>query len=129
MFLHSGTLSDVVISSRNVVITCGIFVTLSHCDSSFIINDCICPWTETDNEKFKCNFIKQSEIKKLCINNDTNGLKLLSQHYIKNAFDTIVTGYHIAGINALIPAKILYQMFLGLMEYALTTFFEEFGNM
>ena len=92
-------------------------------------HSCNCPWTETDNEKFKCNFIKQSEIKELCINNDTNGLKLLSQHNIKNAFDTIVTGYHLAGINALMPAEILHQMFLGLMEYALKAFFEEFGNM
>ena len=26
-------------------------------------HSCNCPWTETDNEKFKCNFIKQSKIK------------------------------------------------------------------
>ena len=67
--------------------------------------------------------LNNPKLKKLCINNDTNGLKLLSQHNIKNSFDTIVTGYHIAGINALMPAKILHQMFLGLMEYALTAIF------
>ena len=89
-------------------------------------HSCNCPWTETDIEKLKCNFIKQSKIKKLCINNEINGLKLLSQHNIKNTFDTIVTGYHLAGINVLIPAEILHQMLLGIMEYALTAFFEEF---
>ena len=92
-------------------------------------HSCNCPWTETDNEKFKCNFVKQCDIKELCLNNDTNGLNFLSQHNIENAFDSIVTGCHPAGINALMPSEILHQMFLGLMEYALKAFFGEFGNM
>ena len=29
-------------------------------------HSCNCPWTETDNETFKCSFMKHSDIKYLC---------------------------------------------------------------
>ena len=92
-------------------------------------HSCNCPWKETDNEKFKCRFVKQSKIKELCEKGDIISLNSLSQHKIQNAFETIETGFHTAGINALMPLEILHQMFLGLIEYALKAFFAEFGNL
>ena len=92
-------------------------------------HSCDCPWICTDDETYKCNFVKQSHIRKLCRDGDHVHLNLLSQHNIQNAFETIEIGYHPAGINALMPAEILHQMFLGLIEYALKAFFNEFGSM
>ena len=91
-------------------------------------HSCNCPWTQTDNETFKCSFMKHSDIKHLCEKGDEHALNLISQHNIQNAFDIIDIGYHPAGINALMPSEILHQMFLGLIEYALKAFFGEFGN-
>jgi len=91
-------------------------------------HSCNCPWIETDNENFKCKFMKSSVIKHLCEIGDEPTLNSISQHNIRNAFDIIDIGYHPAGVNALMPSEILHQMFLGLIEYALKAFFEEFGN-
>ena len=77
----------------------GKFTEVNH-----VNHTCNCPWTETDNETFKSSFMKHSDIKIIDI------------------------GYHPAGINALMPSEILHQMFLGLIEYALKAFFEEFGS-
>ena len=49
-------------------------------------------------------------------------LNAISQHNIVNAFDKIILGNHPAGLNALMPAEILHQMFLGVVEYALSGF-------
>ena len=49
-------------------------------------------------------------------------LNAISQHNIVNAFDQIVLGNHPAGLNVLIPAEILYHIFLGVAEYTLSGF-------
>ena len=52
---------------------------------------------------------------------------ILTQY--KNVFDTVDIGYHPTGINALIPSKILHQLFLWLIEYTVKSFFNKFGSM
>ena len=54
-------------------------------------------------------------------NKDEN-LNDISQHNTVNTFDRIILGNHPAGLNTLMPAEILHQMFLGVMEYALSGF-------
>ena len=61
-------------------------------------------------------------VKNLCESNNEDELKEISQHNIVNAFDTVVVGNHPAGLNALMPAEILHQMFLGVIEYTLKGF-------
>ena len=72
--------------------------------------------------------MKQSYLQKLCQDENEEELKALSQHNIKNAFDKILIGYHDAGVNALMPSEILHQFFLGLLEYALESFFDTFSE-
>ena len=96
---------------------------------TFRVNhSCNCRWFDTDNEKIKCQFMKQSYLQKLCEDGNEEELKLLSQHNIKNAFDEVLIGYHDAGVNALMPSEILHQFFLGLLEYALESFFDTFSE-
>ena len=66
--------------------------------------------------------MKHSDIKHLCEKGDEQALNLISQHNIQNALDIIDIGYYPAGIDALIPSKILHQIFLGLNECALKAF-------
>ena len=72
--------------------------------------------------------MKHPDIKTLCEKGDEQALNLTSHHNIQNAFDIIDIGYHPTGINALMPSKILHQVFLGLIEYSPKAFFEEFGS-
>ena len=61
-------------------------------------------------------------IKMLSQINKDGDLNAISQHNIVNAFDRIILGNHPTGLNALMPAEILHQMFLGVVEYALSGF-------
>ena len=81
----------------------GNFTEINHVNHS-----CNCPWVQTDDKIFKCIFVKQSKIKQLCDKGDVIGLNVLYQHNIKNAFDTNETGYHLAGINVIMPLEILH---------------------
>ena len=58
-------------------------------------------------------------VKNLCDSNNEDELKEISHHNIVNAFNTIVLWSHPAGLNVLIPADILHQIFLGVVEYTL----------
>ena len=85
-----------------------------------------CIWKDTDNPNIRCQFIKQSHINNLCRQGKDEELHLLSQHNIKNAFNIITLAPHVAGINAMMPSEILHQLFLGIFQYVLIEFFEEF---
>ena len=58
----------------------------------------------------------------ICETNNEIELKMISQHNIVNTFDKVVIGNHPVGLNALMPAEILHQMFLGVVEYTLHGF-------
>ena len=63
---------------------------------TFRVNhSCNCRWLDTDNEKIKCGFMKQSYVRKLCEDENEEELQLLSQHDIKNTFDEVLVGYHL----------------------------------
>ena len=89
-------------------------------------HSCSCLWKDTDNPNITCQFIKQSHINSLCNEGKDEELHMLSQHNIKNAFNTIDLAPHVAGINAMMPSEILHQLFLGIFQYVLEEFFEEF---
>ena len=91
-------------------------------------HSCDCEWKDTDNPNIKCNFVKASYVKRLCLENNLEELKKLSQHQICNAFDSVQLGVHDAGINALMPSEILHQLFLGIFQYTLTCFFDEYSQ-
>ena len=98
----------------------------SFTNTNRLNHSCNCPKEYTDDPGFQCDFVKQSNIRKLCITKNNHELKKLSQHCIENAFDHVVIGDHEAGINALMPAEILHQFLLGMLEYALEEFFNLF---
>ena len=59
---------------------------------------------------------------------DGNDVELrdISQHNISNAFNSVDIASHQAEINAMMPAEILHQLFLGMFQYVLEEFFEQF---
>ena len=99
---------------------CGMYN--SFYGTSRVNHSCDCPWIRTDDENVECDFMSHQYVKKLCESNKEDDLKEISQHNIINAFDTVVMGSHAAGLNALMPAEILHQMFWGVIEYALNGF-------
>ena len=105
---------------------CGMYN--SFYGTSRVNHSCDCPWISTDDENMECNFISHQYIKMLCETNNEDELKSMSQHNIVNAFDNIVIGNHPAGLNALMPAEILHQMFLGVVEYTLSGFLQLYSK-
>ena len=99
---------------------CGMYN--SFYGTSRVNHSCDCPWNQTDDENIICNFVPHQYIKALSEKNRDDELNALSQHNIINAFDQIVIGNHPAGLNAIMPAEILHQMFLGVVEYTLSGF-------
>lgn len=99
---------------------CGMYN--SFYGTSRVNHSCDCPWNRTDDENVQCDFISHQYVKMLCETNDESELKIISQHNIVNAFDKVLIGNHPAGLNALMPAEILHQMFLGVVEYTLQGF-------
>ena len=96
---------------------CGMYN--SFYGTSRVNHSCDYPWIRTDDENVECDFMSHQYIKNLCESHEEDELKDISQHNIVNAFDTVSTGSHPAGLNALMPAEILHQMFLGVIEYTL----------
>ena len=71
-------------------------------------HSCDCEWKNTDNPNIKCDFMRASYVKMLCLENNTEELKNISQHQICNAFDSVQLGVYDASINDLMPSEILH---------------------
>ena len=95
--------------------------------TSRVNHSCSCKWVDTDNPKIQCSFVKQSTIRMLCTEGLGDELRSISQHNITNAFDSICVGTHEAGINAMMPAEILHQLFLGVFQYVIEDFFSKYS--
>ena len=90
-------------------------------------HSCDCPSVYTDRTDFKCKFVNQSDIDTLYDLEDKVTLNKLSHHPVNNAFRSIQIGNHEAGINAMMPAEILHQLYLGVMENVLECFVASFS--
>ena len=99
------------------------------CDVARVNHSCDCPWLDSDNPNVSCQFMKHSHINQMSVEGNEDELQALSHHNISNAFDTVSLGNHIAGLNAIMPAEILHQLFLGIFNYILEEFFNEFSPM
>ena len=95
-------------------------------ETSRVNHSCNCRWLDTDNPNIECTFVKQSTINKLCTDGNDVELGNISQHNISNAFNSVDIASHQAGINAMMPAEILHQLFLGMFQYVLEEFFQQF---
>ena len=83
----------------------------------------------TDDKIVKYKFMLDVYIKRSYKITNYKKLKALSQHNVINVFDQTMIRYHPAGKNALVPAEILYQMFLGgAVEYTLSGFVHVHSN-
>ena len=96
-------------------------------DTGRVNHSCDCRWIDSDNPNIQCNYMKRSYVKHLVSENKVDDLQSISQHNISNAFDNVTLGKHTAGIHALMPSEILHQLFLGVMQYVLNSFFNEFS--
>ena len=95
-------------------------------DTGRVNHSCNCPWWMTDQPNVQCEFVPQTLIDDYCDRSDISNLQKLSHHNISNAFRTIQLGNHHAGLNAIMPSEILHQLFLGILEYIIYEFFNEF---
>ena len=97
--------------------------------SQQLCRKCHIPLQEADDHTAKYRFKTVAEIKALVDNADLQGLKALSQTYLKNAFYKIQfsTGNG-QGIHGSCPSELLHAFLLGTFKYFRDIFFECIGK-
>jgi hypothetical protein len=89
---------------------------------------CHCPTKESDNPLAQYAYRSVPKIQRLVEKKDYDGLKNISQQYIKNAFYDIQFGTHNAeGIHTACPLEMLHALYLGIMKYVRDCLFEQLG--
>ena len=90
---------------------------------------CLCPTNESDNIRAKYAKKTPKMIGKLVKENDTEGLRKLSQHNIDNAFYKVRFGMHSdQGVHGACPLEVLHATLLGHFALIRDTFFEQIGE-
>ena len=94
-----------------------------------ICRKCHIPLQEADDHLAKYKFKTVSEIKKLVENADLDGLKALSQTYLKNTFHKVRFSMgNDCGIHGSCPSELLHAFLLGTFKYLRDIFFEFIGK-
>jgi hypothetical protein len=90
---------------------------------------CHCPTEESDDPRADYPPKLRAEIEALYEDGDTEGLQLISQQYIKNAFYKIRFGMHNeAGVHGACPLEMLHHVLLGIFKYVRDCWFEQIGK-
>ena len=94
-----------------------------------ICRKCHIPLDEADDHMARYKLKTVSEIKKLIDKADLDGLKALSQTYLRNAFHKVrfsMGNDH--GVHGACPIELLHAFLLGTFKYVRDTFFEVIGK-
>jgi hypothetical protein len=95
-----------------------------------LCRDCNCSLSHADDHTVECVMRKVADIKVLTDQPPTktvlSQLKVLGQHYVKNAFYNLDFGENPGGIHTATPIEMLHGLELGLFQYALRGFFDLF---
>ena len=90
---------------------------------------CHCPTEESDDPRANYPAKEWEEIKALYDDGDVEGLQLISQQYIKNAFHKVRFGMHNkTGVHGATPLEMLHHILLGLFKYVRDCWFEQIGK-
>ena len=94
-----------------------------------ICRKCKIPLQEADNHLAKHQFKTVPEIKSLIDDADLEGLKALSQTYLRNAFHNIRFSLgNTNGVHGSCPSELLHAFLLGSFKYLRDIFFEMLGK-
>ena len=101
----------------------------SRSNTKQICRQCHIPLAEADDHLHKIKRKTVSEIRKLVEQADLNGLKALSQTYLKNAFHNLRFSLgNDWGVHGSCPAEMLHAFLLGTFKYIRNVFFEILGK-
>ena len=90
---------------------------------------CCCPTGESDQPRAQYPRKTVSMIDELVQNQDLEGLRMMSQQNISNAFYSIRFGKHNhEGIHGACPLEMLHALLLGIFKYIRDCFFEQIGE-
>ena len=90
---------------------------------------CCCPTSESDQPRARYAPKTQPMISALVKKDDVEGLRLLSQQRINNAFYTLRFGAHNeAGVHGACPLEMLHALLLGIFKYVRDCFFDQIGE-
>jgi hypothetical protein len=89
---------------------------------------CNTPREETDNVNYDWEHILPEQVQSVIDVNDNEGLKIISQHPIRNAFyQDICLGGNTRGIHGMTPGEPLHVLELGLFKLLIEGFFVNLG--
>ena len=90
---------------------------LRHCRT------CDCAYANLDDPFYDgCSKLKSSEVEAMVADNDTDGLKAITQHNVSNAFCTVMMCDTVHGIFGSTPGDLLHMFQLGIVKYCLLLF-------
>jgi hypothetical protein len=90
---------------------------------------CKTPNAMTDSCVYQFKLKMESEIKKLCRNNEVEVLRAMSQHCMEYACHGLRFGTHSKqGIHGACPIEMLHQILLGIFKYLKDEFFTQLGS-
>ena len=95
---------------------------------------CLCRYCDTpvkkgDRHLHECRYKTEPELKKMVQDHNLEGLKLLSQHFLWNAFwDLPFNAGNKRGIHGACPMDMLHAIQLGIFSCVRTVFFEMIGE-
>ncbi len=90
---------------------------------------CKVPTEESNDHLHKCTYKTVTEIRKLVEKGDVEGLRLLSQSYLTNAFHKVKFNRgNDRGVHGACPSDMLHAFQLGIFKYLRDVFFEFIGG-
>ena len=90
---------------------------------------CCCPTKKADQPRAQYSRKTVAMIDDLVKQNDQDGLRLISQQNINNAFYSVRFGQHNKeGIHGACPLEMLHALLLGIFKYIRDCFFEQVGE-
>ena len=90
---------------------------------------CHCKTEEADDHLHKPKPKTKKEIRKLVKDQNLDGLKKISQHYLLNAFWKVrFSAGVLAGIHGSCPSEMLHALLLGIFKYTREIFFDTIGK-
>jgi hypothetical protein len=106
---------------------CGRYNSRAH-GVARLCRHCTTPTLQTSNLDYAWDLISPHDITSLVDADDHDGLKSISQHYVRNAFyDGICLGGHPHGIHGITPGEPLHVVDLGNFKGATQGFMENLG--
>ena len=95
---------------------------------SHLCRYCTCPNEETDNPLARYPFKTVTMVKSLIDAGDLDGLRAISQQYIKNAWYPVrFNPGNDRGIHGACPSEMLHALLLGIFKYIRECFFAQIG--